>query len=63
MAALTLTDNQWKSLVNYNRGAPAGGSVTIDVVAGDLVVTWYPLPSAAGTAQGSRKSGAAGQQK
>lgn len=64
MASVTLTDNQWKALVRqYPAGAAAGGSVVIDVTAGDLTVTWYPQASGGGTAQGSKKSGAAGQQK
>lgn len=63
MASVTLTDNQWKALRRYPKGAPAGGSVVIDVTGGDLTVTWYPQANGAGTAQKSQKSGSAGQQK
>lgn len=64
MASVTLTDNQWKALVRQHQaGAPAGGSVVIDVTGGDLTVTWYPQASGGGTAQISRKTGSAGQAK
>ena len=63
MASVTLTDNQWKALRRYPKGVPAGGSVVIDVTTGDLTVTMYPQAAGGGTAQGSYKSGPAGQQK
>ena len=63
MASVILTDNQWKALRRYPKGAAAGGSVVIDVTAGDLTVTWYPLAAGGGVAQGSQKSGARGEQK
>lgn len=63
MASVTLTDNQWKALHNLPRGAAAGGSVVIDVTAGDLTVTKYPLAAGAGTAQLAEKRGTSGQQK
>lgn len=63
MASVTMTDNQWKALRRYPKGAPAGGSVVIDVTAGDLTVTWYPLANGAGSSQQACKAGGSGQQK
>ena len=63
MASVTLTDNQWKALLTCSRGAPAGGSIVVDVTAGLLTITTYPQPNAAGTAQLVRKFGPSGEQK
>jgi hypothetical protein len=63
MASITLTGEQWKDLRNQPRGAAAGGSVVLDVTAGDLTVTHYPQPAAAGTPFVARKTGSGGNNK
>lgn len=64
MASVTLTDNQWKTLMRMGRGAAAGGSVVIDVTAGLLTVTKFGGANGTGTAtEVAHKSGAAGDRQ
>ena len=63
MASITLTSEQWRKLRRMPSGAPAGGSVVIDVTTGVLTVTKFPLANGAGTAQDTRKAGSGGEDK